>query len=324
MKYLNYLAVLLLCMIWSCEGKDNNDGIIKEITTPVNALIVDKNNTRWIGTNEGLYKSIEGGYELQKLSVAGKVYSLYYETASDILWIGTESSLLKAPIVTNDITDDAIPANQLSNPKVLAMHIDEGSKRWFGTLKGFSLNDKDIWKKENFRVNSENTIFAMDIEEFTVNSIASWEGDYFFATSGAKLYRAFDYNDTLDAFTGATQWDAPYNGQGITDTMFVVYVDREGKQWMGGKEGLQVHTGHDPKFQNVNYYEELPDYYILTINQAPDGDIWVGTRKGIGIYDGSDWTVLTNGLPDLNVTSIAFDKDGSAWIGTKKGLVNIL
>jgi ligand-binding sensor domain-containing protein len=71
------------------------------------------------------------------------------------------------------------------------------------------------------------------------------------------------------------------------------------------------------------YSDELPDNYVLAINQAPNGDIWVGTRKGIAKFNGSGWTLITNGLPDLFVSSIAFDKDGKAWIGTKKGLVSL-
>jgi ligand-binding sensor domain-containing protein len=94
---------------------------------------------------------------------------------------------------------------------------------------------------------------------------------------------------------------------------------------LGGKEGIQVHSGHDPKDLSsfTYYYDELPDYYVIAITQATNGDIWVGTRKGISIFNGSEWETITNGLPDLYVTSIAFDKDGGAWIGTKKGLANI-
>jgi ligand-binding sensor domain-containing protein len=94
---------------------------------------------------------------------------------------------------------------------------------------------------------------------------------------------------------------------------------------MGGKEGIQVHTGNDPKLQEsfTYYYDELPDPYVFAINQAQNGDIWVGTRRGIAVFYGTDWEVITAPLPDPSVTSIAFDADESAWVGTKKGLVNI-
>jgi ligand-binding sensor domain-containing protein len=250
---------------------------------------------------------------------------LFYDEALNSLWIGTETGLLEAKIDSEDLVETVIPIENISNPKVHTIYMDNNSRKWFGSEKGFSLNYGEIWKKEKFRVNIQNMLFEMAIENFTINSITSWDGDYFFATSGAKLYRAFDFDATVDAFSGATQWDPPYNGTSITDTMFVVFVDSDGKQWMGGKDGIQVHTGHNPKDMGsfTYYYDELPDNYVLTINQAPNGNIWVGTRKGIAVFNGSGWELITNGLPDLYISSIAFDKDGKAWIGTKKGLTGL-
>ena len=327
-KYLKILPFVFISLFWSCSEKEiieEPDNTIKEITAAVNCIAVDKNNTKWIGTTDGLYKSITGGYELVELSAPGKIYSLFYNESQNSLWIGTETGLLEAKTGSENWVDNLIPKENLSNTKVLTVYKDDNSRLWFGSGKGLSLNYGETWKKEKFRVNIQNKLFVTEIENYPINSISSWDGDFFFATSGAKLYRAFDYNATVDAFSGATQWDPPYNGTSITDTMFVVFVDKTGKQWMGGTEGIQVHTGHDPKdLASFTYYtDELPDNYVLAINQAPNGDIWVGTRKGIGKFNGSQWQIITAGLPDLYITSIAFDKDGKSWIGTKKGLVSL-
>jgi ligand-binding sensor domain-containing protein len=326
MKYSKYLIFILFSVFWACDDDDVPEKeILPSIDTAVNAIAVDKYNTKWIGTDDGLYKNVADGYELQGIPGSGKINALYYEESGDILWIGSGTGLLKATVSADHIAAYSIDSEDLSNPNVITIHIDRDSRRWFGTGKGISLNDDEHWKKENFRVNTQGTLFAMDLENFKINSIASAEGDYFFATSGARLYRAFDYDPFVDAFSGATQWSVPYNGQSVTDTMFVVFIDREGKQWMGGKEGIQVHTGHDPKQQDsfTYYYDELPDLYILAINQAANGDIWVGTRQGLAVFNGTDWEIITAGLPHLSVTSIAFDADGTAWVGTKKGLAHI-
>ncbi len=329
MKNSKFLIFIILSMFWACnDGNDDEDPekeVLPSVDTLVSAIAVDLSNTKWIGTDVGLYKSVVGGFELQEIPDLEKVTALYYEETGHILWIGTGTGLLKATISGDNITAASIDTENLSNPNVLTIHVDQEARRWFGTEKGISLNDETNWKKENFRVNTRGELFAMVLENFQINSIASAEGDFFFATSGARLYRAFGYDPSLDAFSGATQWDPPYNGLSVTDTMFVVFIDREGKKWMGGKEGIQVHTGQDPKQQDsfTYYYDELPDLYVLAINQAENGEIWVGTRKGIAVFNGTDWETITAGLPDLSITSIAFDADGSAWVGTKKGLVNI-
>jgi hypothetical protein len=147
--------------------------------------------------------------------------------------------------------------------------------------------------------------------------------DYYFATNLYGLYRTWGYKDSVDAFTGASQWGAPYNGAAAADTMFVVYVDSKGNQWMGGIKGLQAHTGHNAKMNIQAYISELPNQRVHAIAEAPSGNIWVGTENGIAIFNGSTWTNNTTILPNPFITAIAFDADGSAWVGTKKGLVNI-
>ncbi len=67
----------------------------------------------------------------------------------------------------------------------------------------------------------------------------------------------------------------------------------------------------------------LAAVFVLTINQAPNADMWVGTSQGLTVLAGSGWETINTGLPDMWVTSIAFDADGSASVGAKKGLANI-
>ncbi|MFH0756732.1 MAG: two-component regulator propeller domain-containing protein [Bacteroidota bacterium] len=325
MKYSKYLILALLSAFWACNDEDPKKEILPSIDTAVHAIAVDKYNTKWIGTDNGLYKSVEDGYVLQEIPGEAEINALYYEESGDMLWIGTGTGLIQATVSADNITASSLGSENLSHPDVLTIHVDQDARRWFGTEMGISLNEAENWKKENFRVNTQGMLFAMDPENFPVNSIASADGETFFATSGARLYRAFGFDPSVNAFSGATQWCIPYNGQSVTDTMFVVFIDSEGRKWMGGKEGIQVHSGQDPKAQDsfTYYYDELPDLYVMAINQAAGGDIWVGTRQGLAVYDGTHWETITAGLPGLWVSSIAFDADGSAWVGTKKGLVHI-
>jgi hypothetical protein len=238
MKYRKYLVFILLISFFACrDDEDPEKEILPSIETAVNALAVDKYNTKWIGTDDGLYKSVADGYELQDIAGDKKITALYYEEGGDILWIGSSAGLLKATVSVDKITAYSIDSVNLSNPEVRAIHVDQDTRRWFGTAKGISLTYDEQWKKENFRVNRQGTLFAMDLENYPINSIASAEGEYYFATGGARLYRAVDYDPEVDAFSGATQWCVPYNGLSVTDTMFVVFIDQEGKQWMGARRG---------------------------------------------------------------------------------------
>lgn len=326
MKVFKYLGLIALLCLFSCKPNNNNENeIVQSIDTAVYALAIDSRNALWIGAESGLYRSVENGYEQLNLSDNVMVNALYYDQENDLLWTGTESGLLKITIFDDGIEDDDIDPENLSNPSVISFLHDEDSKFWVGTRKGISLNSGDDWKPENFKTGAQGTFLPAGFEDFAINSIAKAGNDYYFATSGARLYRAFGYDSNVDAFSGASQWSIPYNGYSVTDTMFTVFVDDEGKKWMGGKEGIQIHVGTDPKDQEsfTYYYEELPDLYVFTIVQAPNGDIWAGTRQGIAVINDASLEVITEGLPGLKIYAIAFEPDGSAWVGTDKGLGKI-
>lgn len=319
-KNYKFLPIVLL-LLFGCQPNKKNGTPIPNIN--ISSIVVDNSNTKWVGTDNGLYKSVDNGYTLEDISIPGKVLSIFYEKSSNTLWVGSIGGLSKVVISGSDISSSVITSINLSDSSVQTAYVDSTSKRWFGAANGLSLNKNTTWKNKNFIYNALNNLVPMDIEKASINSIASWNGDYYFATNGYSLYRAKKYNEGVDAFTGATQWSSPYNGNSVTDTMFVVFVDSKGKIWMGGANGVQFHTGHDSKSNTKSFRSELPNLYVHAIAEAPDGKIWVGTEQGLAIYDGVNWTAITNGLSNLFVTAIAFDKNGSAWVGTKMGLVNI-
>ncbi len=324
-KRYRYAIFTVIVLFSACSKPESEDSLL--ITKPVNSIAIDKDNTKWIGTDEGLYQSVSGGYQLFNSLAFGAVFSVTYEEKANLLWVGTNNGLFKMDLAgINKDNYSAISAENLSNQSIRCSYVDSSLSRWFGADVGITLNSGDEWKNDSFRINTLGRIFPMKIEQLAINSISNWDGDYFFATNGGSLYRASGLVDSVDAFSGATQWISPYNGQNITDTMFVVFTDSKGNQWMGGENGIQVHSGHDPKSQaDFTYYNsELVSGRIHSIVEAPDGKIWIGTEGGISIFNITAWSSIISGLPDLFITSIAFDKeDGSAWIGTKKGLVNI-
>jgi len=314
-----------LLLLNSCDGDDEGTDALPKIDQSVSSIAVSANNTKWIGTATGLYQTVSGGYKF--VDKLGEIQVNTIMCESDLLWVGTTDGILKVTLAGAEVKDfSKIETDKVSNPNISTSYMDASSKLWFGTNTGLSLNYDDYWKNDSFRINILGKVFPMELETMKVNSIAVLDGDYFFATSGGALYRAVDYVDSVDAFSGATQWIAPYNGYNLTSNMNVVFVDSKGNNWMGGESGIQVHKGSDPKnMEEFTFYnDELVSNLILAIAEAPDGKIWVGTDKGLSIKNGASWTTMTENLPSVYINAIAFDKeDGSAWVGTKLGLVNI-
>ncbi len=321
------LTGISLLLLFACdEDKPARDNavIIPNLDNHfISALLTDPSNSLWVGTDSGLYVSVQGGYQVIDLHQQIAVTALAYESASNAVWIGTEDGLLNFRLTSVETDPVQVSLENLSDSHINSIYVDPGSAKWFGTEKGITLNHAETWQKEKFKKNLTGTITPLSFEGNSINAIASWDGDYFFATNGQGLYRTSEWDESVNAFSGATPWTYPYNGSAITDTMYTVFIDSKGQQWIGGTEGLQVHAGHDPKSQNTAYYDELVNPRVHCIAEAPDGIIWVGTENGISVYNGLLWTNPEISLPDNFVTSIAFESNGAVWIGTKKGLVEI-
>jgi hypothetical protein len=82
--------------------------------------------------------------------------------------------------------------------------------------------------------------------------------------------------------------------------------------------------------QNGATYISMPSPYnpqVLRnkncIAVDPGGRVWVGFQNvGVGVWDGSNWTVYDNSsffLPDNNVRSVSFDSTSGVWVGTNSG-----
>jgi signal transduction histidine kinase/ligand-binding sensor domain-containing protein len=69
----------------------------------------------------------------------------------------------------------------------------------------------------------------------------------------------------------------------------------------------------------------LPDNRVYAVAQAPDGFLWVATRGGLVVFDGSRFRELKSRLkaevPLREVTAVHFDRRGGAWLGYKHGEV---
>lgn len=67
----------------------------------------------------------------------------------------------------------------------------------------------------------------------------------------------------------------------------------------------------------------LPDNQVTALLQDNYGRLWVGTMKGLCIYDGLTFNLFTKGNPiaDNPITSLLQDSKGNIWIGTiRKGV----
>ena len=79
-------------------------------------------------------------------------------------------------------------------------------------------------------------------------------------------------------------------------------------------------NGRKRKLQVVGV--ALSPEYVYAIAPDTEGRLWVGTDRGIGLYDGQGFETRTvrDGLVNDDVQCLLEDRSGSIWIGTRSGL----
>lgn len=70
----------------------------------------------------------------------------------------------------------------------------------------------------------------------------------------------------------------------------------------------------------------LPDNVVAAVLAASDGQVWVGTRRGLARFDGTSVVRYTtaHGLCDNIVHSVSEDAGGHVWLGTPSGAMRIV
>jgi signal transduction histidine kinase/ligand-binding sensor domain-containing protein len=70
----------------------------------------------------------------------------------------------------------------------------------------------------------------------------------------------------------------------------------------------------------------LPDNFITSLAQTPDGYIWVATFSGLARFNGTDFVSFdaanTPELPESRIVNLYLDRAGRLWIGSENGQIS--
>lgn len=199
----------------------------------------------------------------------------------------------------------------LSQSSVITINQDHLGQMWFGTRDG--LNRYDGTKFHVFRsipedstTLSNNDILAIDEDK----SGNIWVGTYY----GLNCYNP-KKNMFKRYFHGS-------NNSIPNNTIWCIKVLKNNKVWIGTSAGLAIYNPTTQSFENKEVSgltSYLKDRLILSIHEAENGDIWLGTSNGVYMLKnkGNNNYVLNNIKPSLFVQDIEEDEDGNIWIATK-------
>jgi ligand-binding sensor domain-containing protein/signal transduction histidine kinase len=226
------------------------------------------------------------------------------QSADGYLWIGADKGLVRFDGLTFRLFDPSGPSVRAA-PAVLGVAAAPDGSIW-ARLRGAALVR---YQHGTF----QNMLPAIGLPDSVVTALVRTDDDTILLATlgqGAIAYRG----------GRSTPIAAPI---AMPSSSFVISiaVTRDGDTWLGTRDAGLVRVHGD---RVTRLTEGLPDLKINALLAAENGDLWIGTDKGIARWSGRD--VTRSGIPDalhdLPTLAMIRDRQSNVWIAAgPRGLV---
>ncbi len=290
------------------------------IDNQVWAILKDNNNNIWIGTNKGISKLSAGtdGKDGIVIKNYNENNGLLFQEVRYIkqdklgnIWIGTWGGGVMQYNARLDKFEVNFRINSfMSQPLITALEVDKSNNLWVGTTDG--LVYYEIKNQLADRLSQNNGLAGNDITAVFADSKNNiWVGSRGKGISKIK---------------GAEIKKINLNNN-FTPTCIV--EDKQGNLLIGTEgKGILVFDG-TKIIKEITVKEGLLSDYISLINMDDNGNIWIGTNKGLNKIDAKNqqfYSYSQNmgflGIESKNNATFK-DNNGILWFGTIKGAIKL-
>jgi len=297
------------------------------------ALANDSSNFLWAGTDKALYKIDKKTHQTEKidLQLITKNKQLNIRKIllinRNLLLIATEGSgLISYNIKTKDFRQYYMGNSLLKSDVIWDIHKDSDERIGIATNKG--VNFLDLKKRSISSIKYLDDVIGNDVIKiiFEDRSGIIWLG-----TETNGLYRLKSLSN-IDHYV----YDANRNTSLNSNKISVIFEDTYGIIWIGTQAGINK---YDKQKQYFKHHQHWPSK-AKTINSNMvwslfqdnnNGNIYVGTDKGINIFNGKTGNVnviipkfpFTSKKKNKGIYSIFKDQNDVIYIGTDGGVFYI-
>ncbi|GAB5410866.1 MAG: hypothetical protein BalsKO_32310 [Balneolaceae bacterium] len=228
------------------------------------------------------------------------------EVASDI-WLGTEDGLLFYDEVSKRFEKIPLPVpdDGTSSPVIFAIAADGNAVNWVGGYE--RIYELDTKTKEILST----ITFPDEYPGALVQDILVLDDELFIATERYGLF-------VFSKLNGLEKWSAVNSGINdlIQTSIWDLYKSRDGKVWIGSKNGL--FSLEETTSETVN---ELNSSIVFSVTEDFDGILWLGTEKGLIRYDPESKKEHKITSTEYNRRSIFTSGNGNVFIGGMEGVI---
>jgi signal transduction histidine kinase/ligand-binding sensor domain-containing protein len=304
----------------------------------INIIFQNKNETIWVGTNEGLgkftfnkqlFKKYEYNKDNENSLCQGEVKALLQDS-DKIIWIGTwGNGICKLNLESGKFShikknlnlENGLPSNFISE-----IYEDSNGKIWIGTDKPIGLY------KYNPEYNSitHHPWNFLETEEFIPHPISSIieerNGIFWIGTAGGGLIRF----DSKQSHFSIFQHDQNNPSSLSNNHIYSIIKDSPNTLFITTANGLNrfiIDSGIFQRFLNQPKEDTKRGNNIYSILKADDNLYWLGTNNGLYkiIFEKKDYNIFPviterDGLGGSAIYGILQNNQNLLWLLTNKGL----
>lgn len=280
----------------------------------VQTIFVDHLKNIWVGTLDGLFlydpmaeNFTAVGMGMGDAGLAGSYVRSINETADGRLLVATDPggiSILKSlsPMNPAMVSVHNIYSGEiLSSANIRKIFEDKYGNLWAGN---YCTGVDVISDKQSVIYNLSVSIPQLQKEHVyavcSQNDGSVWLGgeDKLWLVKGNKVVKTVNFNPS---------------GKIKSAIAYIMMLDRKGNLWVGVNDfGAFVYSTQTGKVTEIR---ETANLDIHAFSEAPSGEVWIGSERGVYIYDKGKVRYLSS-CTDSPVYAICRDRTGQWWIGT--------
>jgi signal transduction histidine kinase/ligand-binding sensor domain-containing protein len=270
--------------------------------TVVETLLEDRDGGIWVGTNSGLdhFRSPVIGRLSSSVGLSEDFVTVVCAARDGGGWVATPASGIDRIDADGNIHKGTVRG--LPSDSVISLYQAPTGVLFSGTLKG-------VVSSANGR--NAAPVRTTDGDELTRASVIT--GD-----ASGRIWIADGQKGLYEVVHGRAS-KVVANGLPSQTDIYSLLAPGNGQLWIGYHHGAIVVVSGG----STRRHEAAPGP-VLSLFQAPDGDIWAGTGEGLSRYRNGKWTTWTgvHGVP-APVYDILSDRGKSLWLNTHQGLARL-
>jgi ligand-binding sensor domain-containing protein/signal transduction histidine kinase len=324
----------------TCSWMKAADGILPDDYAEI--IFKDRSGNIWIGTNGGiLLLSRNGGHAVFDTASGlphNRVRGIVQDEQGE-MWFGTSGGLVKArfredgslqttvihpspvrSLITTRDHDLIVGTRRLgafryssgkstvlvSSGKIEALCEDTNGRIWMGATTGVYIHDGNRLTHIGNEDGLESQLVGAICED-REGTIWIGTGDGVMKLS-SRRFANFGIKHGL--------------GSSIVISLC---IDAKGTAWAGTYNGL-TRFARDGTATKLAIANGLLDFTVYAIEEGPDGAIWVGTGRGLNVYQGL--ALLPTAIHGLDggvpISAVHHGMDGSTWLGARGKIIQIV